>query len=217
MLLPVQVTGLIAVALGLACALLVAYLRVPGKLLGKMVASTGFVAVGIGSGCLESTYGRIVLVALGLCWIGDYLLTLTGEVPFLIGLVAFLLAHLALFGAFWVHGLNAAWCAGAAVAAVLVAAVVLRWLYSKLPDKMRIAVLAYMAVISVMVILALGVRGAGGPLWIPVGAVTFYVSDLFVARQSFVSPGYSNDILGLPLYYGAVTMLALSVASQLPA
>jgi hypothetical protein len=39
------------------------------------------------------------------------------------------------------------------------------------------------------------------------------VSDLFVARDRFVQPGFVNRLLGLPLYYAAQAMLAISTAS----
>ena len=33
------------------------------------------------------------------------------------------------------------------------------------------------------------------------GAFSFYLSDVFVARQRFVQPSLSNRLIGLPLYY----------------
>ena len=53
--------------------------------------------------------------------------------------------------------------------------------------------------------------GAGGPMILIPGAILFYVSDIFVARQRFVSAGYSNSILGLPQYYTAVWCFAVSI------
>ena len=44
------------------------------------------------------------------------------------------------------------------------------------------------------------------------GAVLFFLSDLGVARDRFVSPGVWNRAVGLPLYYGAQLLLAASVA-----
>jgi len=45
------------------------------------------------------------------------------------------------------------------------------------------------------------------------GAVTFYVSDLSVARDRFLAPGFVNRLWGLPLYYGAQLLLAGSVTA----
>jgi hypothetical protein len=40
------------------------------------------------------------------------------------------------------------------------------------------------------------------------GAVLFFVSDLFVARNRFVAPGLANRLLGLPAYYGGQVLIA---------
>jgi len=44
-----------------------------------------------------------------------------------------------------------------------------------------------------------------------VGAVLFFLSDLLVARDRFVAPGFGNRLLGLPLYYAAQLLLASAV------
>jgi len=36
----------------------------------------------------------------------------------------------------------------------------------------------------------------------------FFASDLCVARQRFVSPGFENKLVGLPLYFIAQLMFA---------
>ena len=36
----------------------------------------------------------------------------------------------------------------------------------------------------------------------------FVVSDLAVARDNFVTPGFTNRLSGLPLYYGGQLLLA---------
>ena len=71
---------------------------------------------------------------------------------------------------------------------------------------MRGPVLAYTAVISAMLVLGAGSRN---PL-VPWGALLFYLSDLTVARDRFVRPGLSNRVVGLPMYYAAQVVLALS-------
>ena len=76
---------------------------------------------------------------------------------------------------------------------------------------MRGPVVAYVAVISLMVVCAAGPVGAGaGPLLLA-GALAFFVSDLAVARERFVARGFSNRAWGLPLYYGATLLLASTV------
>jgi uncharacterized membrane protein YhhN len=78
---------------------------------------------------------------------------------------------------------------------------------------MKLPVLAYMTVISSMVALALGTVAAHGDPWIAVGAIAFYLSDLAVAREKFVSPGWLNRLWGLPLYYGAQMVLSFAAGA----
>jgi uncharacterized membrane protein YhhN len=71
---------------------------------------------------------------------------------------------------------------------------------------MRAPVIAYCLAISVMLWLALGVDQPE----VRLGALLFYGSDLFVARDRFAAPGAVNRLLGLPLYYAAQVLLALA-------
>jgi uncharacterized membrane protein YhhN len=179
----------------------------------KPAASVGFLLVALVSGSLDAPYGRWVLAGLSLSLLGDVFLMLRAQTWFLSGLVSFLLAHIAYVGAFLVAGVAAAWTAAAAAGALVAAWVVVRWLLPHLEAGMRGPVMAYVVVISVMVSLAVGTLGAGGTALIVVGAVLFYVSDLFVARDRFVTEEYLNTLIGLPLYYGAQVLLALSVGA----
>jgi hypothetical protein len=43
------------------------------------------------------------------------------------------------------------------------------------------------------------------------GAILFYVSDIFVARQRFVDSNYINRLVGLPLYYVGQFMISFSI------
>jgi uncharacterized membrane protein YhhN len=84
----------------------------------------------------------------------------------------------------------------------------LRWLRPHVPPSFVLPVRAYVAAISLMLAAAAGawVGGARGALlW---GALLFYASDLCVARDRFVSPGFENRLVGLPLYYAATLVLA---------
>jgi len=173
----------------------------------KMMASSGFIAVALSVGGLSSAYGRFVLAALAFSWIGDLLLTYRSRPAFLGGLVTFLLGHVAYSVAFGVLGLNAWFVVAAAVVIVLVGSFVWRWLRPHVGD-MTGPVRAYVVVISVMVVLAVGAFGAGATVLVPLGATLFYVSDIAVARNQFVSPGVVNRVVGLPLYYLAQILLA---------
>jgi uncharacterized membrane protein YhhN len=85
---------------------------------------------------------------------------------------------------------------------------VLRWLAPHLSDGMRGPVVAYAAVISVMGVLAVATAVDAWDWRIPTGAVMFVISDLSVARDNFVAPGFCNRLWGLPLYYGGQLLLA---------
>jgi len=72
---------------------------------------------------------------------------------------------------------------------------------------------SYLAAISLMVVLASGTMAAAGPQLL-IGAVMFAVSDIFVARERFVSPSVVNRLWGLPLYYAAQLIFALSTQAS---
>jgi uncharacterized membrane protein YhhN len=175
----------------------------------KMLASTGFIAIALSVGAVDSSFGRLVLVALALSWVGDLLLTYTARNAFLAGLVAFLLGHVAYVIAFGSLGVSLPVIAGVAVAIAILDVFVWRWLAPHVGD-MAGPVAAYVAVISVMVLMAFGAFGSGATWMIPLGATLFFVSDMLVARNQFVSPDIVNRVWGLPLYFGAQILLALS-------
>ena len=86
-----------------------------------------------------------------------------------------------------------------------------RWLSPHLQGFMRRAVLAYLLTIATMVVLTIGAAAAGAPLLLPVGAILFAISDLAVARERFVAQTIRNKVWGLPFYYGAQVLIALSI------
>ena len=74
--------------------------RQVGVWLGKPVASVMFVLIAFLYGAPETAYGQWVLAGLLLSLVGDVLLIPRGRPSFVIGLAAFLVAHLAFAGAF---------------------------------------------------------------------------------------------------------------------
>jgi len=183
--------------------------RTVGRLF-KMVASAGFIAIAVSVGAAESGYGRAVLAALALSWMGDLLLSYRSPRAFRGGLVAFLLAHVAYIAAFAIRGLSPTWLTVAAAGVLVVAVFVWAWLRPNLDRTMVGPVAAYVVVISVMVAFAFGTVGYDTDPRIALGAVAFFVSDLFVARNQFVTPGFGNRAAGLPIYYLGQVLLALS-------
>lgn len=185
--------------------------QAPWRIWAKIAASSSFVATALAAGAFDTPYGRWVLVALCLGWVGDVSLVAAARTWFLIGLIAFLLSHLAYVGAFSAIGMELPAAAVALAALALPAGLIGRWLWPHLPSEMKGPVAAYIVVISVMAAAAVGgVAGAAPVVALP-AALAFYLSDVSVARDRFVEQGFLNRLWGLPLYYAAQIMFALSV------
>ncbi|MCA9570333.1 MAG: lysoplasmalogenase [Myxococcales bacterium] len=178
--------------------------RVPGAV-AKTAASIGFVATGLAAGLwTEGPASRAILVGLVLGAVGDVFLIGRAKAPFLAGLVAFLANHVAYVVAFLMLGADLRVAGLALVPLAAIAAVVWRWMGHR-TGSLAPAVMAYIAVISVMVALAVGV---GDPRLL-VAALLFYASDLCVARERFVEHAPVNRYVGLPLYYAGQLLFAL--------
>lgn len=185
-----------------------------GIWLAKPLASTVFVVAGSYFGVADSTYTVWVGRALLLSWLGDVLLIPSGRPRvFQAGIAAFALAHVAYIAAFAVYPLDVARAALVAVPALAALFLAARWLRPHLPADLRLSVYVYMGIITAMVIAA----GSAWPsnVWSFVGAVMFYLSDLTVARARFVTPGFANSLVGLPLYYAAQLVLAYSAPGSM--
>jgi uncharacterized membrane protein YhhN len=179
----------------------------------KLIASTAFVLTAICGGALASRYGSVILTGLVLSWFGDAFLIGTSQRWFLFGLVSFLLAHIAYVTAFVNLGVARRWILSTLAPVLAIAAGVLLWLHPYVPPELLWPVRFYTAVISLMVITAVGTRGAGATPLIVVGACLFYLSDLSVAALRFTEPSFPTYVLGLPLYYAGQLCLAFSVAA----
>jgi uncharacterized membrane protein YhhN len=179
----------------------------------KPAASLGFLALAWFQGAPQHAVGQALLVALLLSFWGDVLLIPKNPKAFLAGLGSFLLGHVGFAAAFWMRGLDASATALAAAATVPIVVIVARWLLPHVHGPMKPPVLAYMIVISLMVAASIGTAlrdGMDAVAWQwPAAAVMFFVSDLSVARDRFVAPGFDNRVWGLPLYYGAQIWFAL--------
>jgi uncharacterized membrane protein YhhN len=202
----IAITAFACIAL---IALLFAGLPAPAAAM-KLIASSAFIALALYSGALASVYGRFILTGLLLSWCGDMSLIGQSRSAFLTGLIAFLLAHVAYIAAFVRHGYARKWVLLAAVPVTAIAISVFVWLEHHTPPDLMNAVRTYIAVISVMVIYAIGTQGEGGSRLILAGAIMFFLSDLSVAALRLVQTDYPTFVIGLPLYYAAQVCLALS-------
>jgi len=202
---------------GVSCFVLVEALLADMHLIGaiaKIIASCGFLSVAYLSGALQSRYGKVLLLGLVLSFLGDAFLIGESRHAFLAGLAAFLLAHIAYVASFVVNGINVRWMSIAAIPVIAVALAVSAWLAPHTPAELALPVKLYIAVISGMVIAAVGTRGKGGSLLIVVGAVSFFLSDLSVASLRLIQTEFPTYIWGLPLYYAGQLCLALSVSQS---
>ena len=201
----------------LGCVALVSFLLLDftvAAAIAKLIASTAFIATAVRVGALRSLFGRLILLGLAFSWGGDAFLIGDSRSAFLLGLVAFLLAHLCYIAAFLAFGISKRWAMLGAIPVAAAAIVVSLWLAPHLPVGMRVPVWAYTVVISVMLVAAIGARGQGAPATLPVGAFLFFVSDLSVAALRLVEVDYPTYVWGLPLYYAGQTLLALSVSQS---
>jgi uncharacterized membrane protein YhhN len=182
-----------------------------GKWLTKPLASCGFLAVAWLSGALEHAYGQRLMLGLVLCALGDVLLIPlgTGRV-FLAGITSFALGHAAYAWAFSARDQHLVAGVLGLAGVLVVVALTLRWLRPHLPREMQLPVRGYMAVIACMVAAAVSTSAATGQPAIAIGAVAFALSYLSVASDRFVQPRLINLLWGLPLYYLAQVLLALS-------
>lgn len=162
------------------------------------------------------TYSVGVLVGLLLSFGGDIALMLK-EKPksFMVGLALFLLAHVAYTVVFTLLGKFSAWDVVSAVA-LLAAGIVLYRLFKPSLGKMRIPVIAYILVISIMVNRAFSTFAS--PLFttaqawmISIGAVLFYVSDVILAAARFWKP-WPYHRISLAFYYAGQMLIALAAS-----
>ena len=184
-----------------------------GRVIAKLAASTCFVGVAISLGATGSTYGQLILGALVLGWMGDALLLSRAPKAFMAGLGAFLLSHVLFAAAFFSGARSAQAMVIGAVAAVVFGVGVLRWLLPHAPKEFKGPVLAYVVVILCMCVAAAGHAFAAQRWDVLAGALLFAASDISVARDRFVAPGYVNRLWGWPTYFVAQLVLAWTVAT----
>jgi len=159
-------------------------------------------------------YYRFLLIGMIFCLGGDVFLALPAPKMFLFGLVCFLLGHVFYAAAlFYSAGFNQ-WAGIGLVISAPAGTGVFLWLRPHL-GPMKLPVIFYILVISVMVVGAWSIIGADqlkleGRMAAFGGALAFYISDIFVARQRFLKTDFVNRLIGLPLYYGGQFMLAFS-------
>ena len=186
-----------------------------GILPTKTVLSLLFIVTAISQIHFMQPYTIFIIIGLLFCLGGDVFLALPQNKMFLFGLVSFLLGHVCyVIGFFWIAYPNSMTLIGILVT-MLLGVLIYTWLKPHL-GTMKKPVIAYILVISFMFIGAWSVLGMPQqPIMVRVlifvGAASFYISDIFVARDRFLKNAFMNRLFGLPLYYLAQFMIAFSI------
>ncbi len=166
---------------------------------------------------MNLTYTIGVLVGLALSFGGDIALMFqSNRKAFMIGLTLFLLAHVAYAVTFTLllGSMGAiVWLAALALAALGVG---IYALFRSGLGTMKVPVIVYIVVISVMVNQAVATFnsrafGAAQAWMIALGAALFYVSDVILAANRFWKPFQYNRI-SLAFYYAGQFLIALAAS-----
>jgi uncharacterized membrane protein YhhN len=170
----------------------------------KLIASLGFLAVGVSAGAGQPWF----LAGLALGLVGDLALLGHSKRAFIAGLGAFLLGHIAYVVAIALVVPPQAWLQPLDAVPIAVAAAALAVLWPR-AGSLRGPVIAYVVTIVAMMIGALAARD-NTPL--VAGAALFFASDLAVARDRFIVKAFANKAWGLPAYYAGQLLIAWSLA-----
>ncbi len=182
------------------------------EVISKTTASAAFVMLGLARWSPGNPVGAWLIAGLVLCAVGD--LCLLSDRSFDLGLISFLLGHLAYVAGFHAALPIADWPLVILAPLALAGVGALAWLWPNL-GRRRIPVAAYIVAITAMVWGGMSVSWAGALPWTAAaGAILFYLSDLAVARHRFVRPSFVNRALGLPLYYVGQLLLALTIGAR---
>jgi uncharacterized membrane protein YhhN len=181
------------------------------EVMSKTAASAAFVVLGAVRWSAGDPIDTWLIAALVLCATGD--LFLLFHRTFDIGLISFLLGHLAYVTGFTVALPLREWPLLTLIPMAVAAALASRWLWPHL-GRRRVSVIAYIVAISIMVWGGVSVFAEGALPWTAAaGAILFYLSDLAVARNRFIQKDFINRAVGLPIYYLGQLLLALTIGA----
>lgn len=209
-----------AAAAGYGVFLIVTATRVPrgAELTGQFAAQPAVKAAGavlLALAAATHPIGRErrwLVAALLFSAAGDALLAVPWWEPsFVLGLGAFLVAHLCFLAALvpLATPTHARWAAVAVLAVACVALLV--WFWPRLlADGMAVPVTAYIAVLGAMAASAL-LAGLPTP-WTALGAVCFAVSDAMIGISTFV---LRSELLAIPIWWVYAASLLLITAGLL--
>ena len=208
-------TIILASVMAAAVASLLRAIRVGDRgleVISKTTASAAFVVLGLVRWSPGNAVGAWLIAGLVLCAAGD--LCQHWDRSFDLGLISFLLGHLAYVAGFALAFPVREWRLSVFFPLLIVAGAASRWLWPHL-GRRRIPVMAYIVAITAMVWGGVSVWWAGALPWTAAtGAILFYLSDLAVARHRFVHESFVNRVIGLPTYYLGQFLLALTIGAR---
>ncbi|KWX61468.1 lysoplasmalogenase [Mycobacterium sp. NAZ190054] len=143
---------------------------------------------------------------------GDYLLAMPWWEPsFVLGLAAFLIAHLCFLAALLPLAASSRPRLAGVAAVVVACAALLVWFWPRLLEQgMAVPVVVYIAVLGAMVCTAL-LADLPTP-WTALGAVCFAVSDAMIGVDKFI---LGSEALAVPIWWVYATSLLLITAGLL--
>jgi uncharacterized membrane protein YhhN len=155
---------------------------------------------------------RWLLAALLFSAAGDFLLAMPWWQPsFVLGLAAFLIAHLSFLAALIPLVAPSGSRLAAAAVTVLACVALLVWFWPRLlAEGMAVPVMLYIAVLGAMVCAALLAR-LPTP-WTALGAVCFAVSDAMIGIGKFVLAPTNTEALAVPIWWAYATSILLITA-----
>lgn len=164
-------------------------------------------------GVPHTRFAWLVSAGVVLSLVGDIALLGETDGVFMVGLGAFLLAHVAYTIAFLGAAVWSPLVPGAAVVVLVSTIWLLRatWMGTA---RVRVPTLAYGVVISTMVVSAWAMIGGPNPFapYAAVGAVFFYISDASLALNRFRSPIALVSLLALGVYW--IGQLGIAIAAS---
>lgn len=182
------------------------------KILFKTLASLGFLSLGLIFNPLETRYGIGILLGLFFSLLGDVALAFPTKVAFLSGMGLFALAHLGYISGFILRSpLDPTLGAIAVLPFFFLALFFYLRFRRRIERGMMIPLTIYSILLLTMVGLAVSALNLSGGMLAGVGAILFVLSDLWVARDHLIQSSFLNKLIGLPLYYSAQILIALSL------
>ncbi len=180
--------------------------------IAKPAATVGLIIVAAALDPVDGAQQRLMVLGLALCLVGDVFLMLPVE-RFRLGLVSFLVGHMAFVAGFVNRGrLAPPWSIVVATVLVVLCLAIGGWrlvpaVRRRHPELLG-PILLYITVIAAMAVAAWW----GGSWPAPLGAAVFALSDLTLADNKFVQPRPWAPVAVMVTYHLALSLIVASLA-----